>query len=256
MEEAGFPGEFFDARVFASAPSGCRAPEMGNTIQNIVQLRQLLAERFPNLRTFASDASGPTPAQASRWPTGWKQIDELLHGGLPKGGITELVVQNTGSGSALIAVSLLRRVHEANQWLALIDGRDSFDPAGLDNALLSRLLWVRCRDAAQAMKAADLLLRDGNLPVALLDLRVNPRAQLRRIPATTWYRLQRILEQALTALLVLTPWGMVSSAHARLCLQSQFTLGSLTQNTDELVANLKIELLRPLVEVEAMKESA
>jgi hypothetical protein len=229
---------------------------MGNTIQNIVQLRQLLAERFPNLRTFASDASGPTPAQASRWPTGWKQIDELLHGGLPKGGITELVVQNTGSGSALIAVSLLRRVHEANQWLALIDGRDSFDPAGLDNALLSRLLWVRCRDAAQAMKAADLLLRDGNLPVALLDLRVNPRAQLRRIPATTWYRLQRILEQALTALLVLTPWGMVSSAHARLCLQSQFTLGSLTQNTDELVANLKIELLRPLVEVEAMKESA
>jgi hypothetical protein len=106
------------------------------------------------------------------------------------------------------------------------------------------------------MKAADLLLRDGNLPVALLDLRVNPRAQLRRIPATTWYRLQRILEQALTALLVLTPWGMVSSAHARLCLQSQFTLGSLTQNTDELVANLKIELLRPLVEVEAMKESA
>src|SRR5262245_7763089 len=229
---------------------------MGNTIQNIVQLRQLLAERFPNLRTLAPDATRPTHAEASRWPTGLEQMDELLHGGLPKGGITELIAQNSGSGSALIAVSLLRRVYETNQWLALIDGRDSFDPTGLDNTLLTRLLWVRCGDAAQAMKAADLLLRDGNMPVAFLDLRVNPRAQLRRIPATTWYRLQRILEQTTTALLVLTPCAMVSSAHARLCLHSQFTLGSLTQNEEDLAASLKIELLRPLVEAEAMKESA
>src|SRR5262245_7974763 len=228
---------------------------MGNTIQNIVQLRQLLAERVPNLRTFAPDGSRSTRAEASQWPNGLAQMDELLHGGLPKGGITELVVQNTGSGSALIAVSLLRRVHETNQWLGLIDGRDSFDPTGLDNALWTRLLWVRCRDAAQAMKAADLLLRDGNLPVALLDLRLNPAAQLRKIPATTWYRLQRILEQTTTALLVLTPWGMVSSAQVRLSLRSQFTLGSLTQNEDKLIASLKIELLRPLVEAEAMKES-
>ena len=229
---------------------------MGNTIQNIVQLRQLLAERFPNLRTLTPDDSRHARDEASCLPTGLAQIDELLHGGLPKGGITELVVQNTGSGSALIVVSLLRRAHETNQWLALIDGRDSFDPAGLDNALLSRLLWVRCRDAAQAMKAADLLLRDGNLPIALLDLRVNPQMQLRRIPATTWYRLQRILEQTATALLVLTPWGVVSSALARLCLRSRFTLGSLTQNAEELVGSLEIELLRPLVEAEAMKESA
>ena len=51
--------------------------------------------------------------------------------------------------------------------------------------VLSRLLWVRCRGAAEAMKAADLILRDGNLPLVLLDLAGNPPAQFWDIPATT-----------------------------------------------------------------------
>ena len=89
-------------------------------------------------------------------------------------------------------LALLRQARRANQWVALVDAQDSFDPSKLGEAVFSRLVWVRCRDAAQALKATDLLLRDGNLPLVLLDLQMNPAAELRKIPATTWHRWQRL----------------------------------------------------------------
>ena len=65
--------------------------------------------------------------------------------------------------------ALLRQSHRARQWMALIDGRDSFDPAGVEAPVLSRLFWVRCQTAEEALKAADLLLRDRNFPLVVLD---------------------------------------------------------------------------------------
>jgi len=209
-------------------------------ITNIVQLRQLLAERFPALRQFSEQPS----LKAASWPTGLAAIDHLLRGGLPKSAISELVSSQLSAGSALIVAALLRQTCHTNQWLGLVDGRDCFDPAPLDNTLLSRLLWVRCRETKQALKAADLLLRDGNLPLLVFDLRLNPAAELRRIPATTWYRLQRIVELASTTLLVLTPRPMVQGAQVRLSLQSRFTLEALMETEEELLSRLKIELVQ------------
>jgi multidrug efflux pump subunit AcrA (membrane-fusion protein) len=65
---------------------------------------------------------------------------------------------------------------------------------------LSRLLWVRCRQASEALQAADILLRDRNFPLVVLDLKLNPSTQLRRIPGTVWHRFGRLLEQQRTAL--------------------------------------------------------
>jgi hypothetical protein len=207
---------------------------------NIAQLRQLLAERLPALRQFSEQSS----SKAVSWPTGLAAIDNLLRGGLPKSAISELVSSRLSAGSALIMVALLRRTYRTNQWLGLIDGRDCFDPAPLDNTLLSRLLWVRCRETKQAFKVADLLLRDGNLPLVVFDLRLNSTAELRRIPATTWYRLQRIVELTSSTLLVITPRPMVSSADVRLSLESHFALDALTQTEAELLPQLKFRLAR------------
>src|SRR2546422_69623 len=149
-------------------------------ITNVVQLRQLLAKRFPGTRIWSEQS----PAKSTAcWPTGLPQIDDVpeLHGGLPKSAITELVSAPPTCGSALLLLALLHRTHETNQWIALVDGADSFDPAPLENEIFSRFLWVRCQGAAQALKAADLLLRDGNLPVVLLDLRMNTPIELRRV---------------------------------------------------------------------------
>ena len=52
------------------------------------------------------------------------------------------------------------------------------------------------RNALDAVKAVDLLLRDGNFPLVVLDLVLNDSAELRKIPQTNWYRLQRLVEAA------------------------------------------------------------
>ena len=148
----------------------------------IIDLRNLLAERFPqpSYRTV-------------RFTTGLPAIDQAIRGGLPKSAITELSSPNVSAGSALLLCALLQSAQRDGYFLALVDGRDSFDPQPLGNARLRNLLWVRCTKAFDAVKAADLLLRDGNFPLVVLDLVLNVPEELRKIPQTTWYRLQRLV---------------------------------------------------------------
>jgi hypothetical protein len=206
---------------------------------NILQLRQLLTEKFPGLRTRLDE---PASAPGAVWPTGLPQLDEPLRGGLPKGAMTEIVAEKRGSGSALLIAGIIRRACRENQFVALVDGRDSLEVTQVGGEL-SRLLWVRCRSANEAMKAADLLLRDGNVPLVVLDLAANPAGELRKIPATTWYRFQRLLEQTATACLVLTPRAMVSPAQARLELRSSFSLDALDREPELLLRELKLEAI-------------
>jgi hypothetical protein len=205
---------------------------------NIIQLRQLLKERFPGLRTNAEEFS---PDTRTFWPTDLPQIDELLQGGFAKGDLTEIVAERCGAGSALLAHSLLRQAAQAGQIVAFVDGADSLEATQLEEAVLSRLLWVRCRSAAEALKATDLLLRDGNVPLVLLDIAINPEKQLRAIPATTWYRLQRLIEETSTVCVVFTPRVMVSPAQDRIFLHGAFSLDCLEHDQDKLLDGLKLE---------------
>lgn len=205
---------------------------------NIIELRQLLAERFPGLRTRADEL--PTAKQAF-WPTGVPQLDTPLHGGLNKGALAEIVSERPGSGGTLLMTALLRRALSENKFTTLIDGQDSLDVTQL-GADLSRLLWVRCRSAAEALKAADLILRDGNLPLVLLDLAANPAVQLRKIPATTWYRFQRLLEQTSAVCVVMAPRPMVAPAQVRITLRSRFSIQALDREPQELLSELKLDV--------------
>lgn len=201
----------------------------------IIDLRNLLAERYPQSFTLLP----------SRWPIGLPEIDEAIGGGLPKSAITELSSPHVSAGSGLLLCALLQNAQHAGHFLALVDGRDSFDPSalgGLGNGRLPNLLWVRCTKALDAVKAADLLLRDGNFPLVVLDLVLNPSAELRKIPQTSWYRLQRLVETAPTAFLVLTRASMISSAQLKLSLDNAWTLADFEQ--DHLSARLKILVQR------------
>ena len=206
---------------------------------NIIQLRQLLKERFPGLRTNPEEFTSDT---RTFWPTGLRQIDNLLQGGFAKGALTEIVSERRGAGSALLASSLLRQAAQAGQIVALVDGADSLEVTELEESVLSRLLWVRCRSAAEALKATDLLLRDGNVPLVQLDIVLNPEKQLRAILATTWYRLQRLIEETSTVCIVFTPRVMVSPAHDRIFLHGRFSLSCLEQDHDELLSKLVLEI--------------
>ena len=176
----------------------------------IVDLRKLLAERFPH----------PSFTTASCLITGLPFLEESIGGGLPRGAITELISPGTSAGSASLIHALVHCAYRDNYFLALIDGGDSFDPCGLNNASLQHLLWVRCSKAFEAVKAADLLLRDGNFPLVIVDLVLNAPDELHKIPQTNWYCLQRLVEMVPTACLVLTRYEMVGSAQVKLVLES------------------------------------
>ena len=197
---------------------------------SIIDLRQLLAERFPQTLARATD----------RLRTGLPAID-LVIGGLPKNAVTELSSPNPSAGSALLIHVLLQSAQRDGFFVALIDGSDSFDPQPSAHALRN-LLWVRCHQAAEAVQAADLLLRDGNFPLVVLDLVLNASDELRKIPQTHWYRLQRLVEAAPTAFLVLTRRNMISSAQLKLSLENAWRLSDLDQ--PGLTARLEIQVER------------
>src|SRR5207302_9262057 len=103
----------------------------------ILQLRQLLAERFPQ----------PAIKPGSCFSTNIPPLDTALDGGLPKGALTELIAPS-GTGSALIISAILQHVARTAQWLALIDGRDCFDPEPFSQGVLDHLLGARCVNAS------------------------------------------------------------------------------------------------------------
>lgn len=152
----------------------------------------------------------------------------------------EIVGKN--SGSATLLRELLYRAAKENQIVALIDGSDSFDVTQIAEDVLSRVLWIRCHQAGDALKAADLVLRDGNLPLVLLDLKSNSEKELRKIPATTWYRFQRLVEETNAVCVVFTPRQMISSAQKRITVRSHFSIADLECDTGELLHQLEMEI--------------
>ncbi|MEI6357673.1 MAG: hypothetical protein WCP53_11320 [Verrucomicrobiota bacterium] len=205
----------------------------------IIDLRQLLAERLPRARMgFATAAPVATLA------TGVPALDALLGGGLPLGETTEIVGEGPGSGTAQVLHALLRQAAEDGRFLALVDGADSFDADAAEPAGLARLLWVRCHDADEALQSTDLLLRDRNFPLVVLDLKLNPPAQLRRISGNVWHRFSRLRELHRTTLLVVTAQPFVSGAAVRLQVASRLGTDALSQPPGEVLGRLRFTLLR------------
>jgi len=210
----------------------------------VIDLRNLLAERFPHAPSSVS----------TRLVSGLSFLDQVIGGGLPKGGITELVSPQISAGSASLISALLRSAQRDQYFVALIDGHDSFDPQPIGNGCLRHLLWVRCGKALEAVKAADLLLRDGNFPLVIVDLVLNAADELRKIPQTSWYRLQRLVEPTSTAFLVLSRQSMVGSAQLKLVLENQWTLATFEE--ENALSRLRVRIQRSHLNQIAMAAEA
>lgn len=197
----------------------------------IVDLRALLAERFP----------APPVVPHDFLATGLSTVDRLTGGGLRKGSITELITPRPSAGSASFVAAMIQAAHRNRYFLALIDGNDSFDPQPLENHVLRHLLWLRCHTTRQAIKSADLLLRDGNFPLVLIDLVLNPANDIRKIPQTSWYRLQRLVESTATAFVVLTRSNTVSSAQLKIVLENAWTLRTFRQEDPTSFLHIRVQ---------------
>ena len=206
----------------------------------IIELRQFLAERLPQARL----GMAPERMVPAALPTGIESIDQGLGGGLPQGAFTELVAPGEGSGSAQFIHSLLRHTASAGRFLTLVDGADSLDIDALEPEALAHLLWVRCRSTAEALQTTDLLLRDRNIALVVLDLKLNPAHELRRIPGTLWYRLSRLMEQHGGTVLVVTSQPLVAGAAARIVSRTRLDHRDLERSPDTLDLRFETEQRR------------
>jgi hypothetical protein len=160
-------------------------------------LRALIEARIPS--AFASHKR----LESRTILTGIPEVDSLT-GGIPIGALTEI----SGVGKTSVLVSLLAHAsHE--HYCALVDARDSFDPATAEaaGADLSHLLWVRCgktrqklRPLEQAFKVTDMLLQSGGFGLIVVDLSDIAEKVVRNVPISSWFRFSRVVENQHTAL--------------------------------------------------------
>ncbi|MFT7302951.1 MAG: hypothetical protein ACI8UZ_001789 [Akkermansiaceae bacterium] len=179
------------------------------SVLQIDQLRRQLREKFP--------AAHRAPIPEEILPQAPLKFSP--------GHLSEIISPHHSAGASLVISELLDEKRDLP--LALIDGRDTFDPASYGNEKCRHLIWLRCSKTEQALQCADLLLSDGNLPLILLDLHLVSERELRQIPTALWHRLKIQARDSGAALIAMTPRPLVPTPHRRLTLSGRFTLDHL-----------------------------
>lgn len=157
-------------------------------------------------------------------PTSIAALDACLHGGLPRGQLSEIVGPRS-SGRTTLLLQMMAAATQRGEIAAMVDTFDRLDvesasAAGIDP---DRLLWIRGeaisengglheRTVDRALKALNLVLQAGGFAYVAIDLADVPRSALTRIPFTTWLRVQRIIEGSDTACVLVAPQPLARSA--------------------------------------------
>lgn len=151
--------------------------------------------------------------------TGVGTLDVRLRGGLPRGQLSEIVGASS-SGRTTLVLQTVAAVTGRGELAALVDPCDRLDvesaaEAGSD---LDRLLWIRGSVGPpdggldRALKALNLVLQAGGFACVVLDLADVSPVVIKRIPFTTWLRVQRIIEGSDTACLLVASQPLARSA--------------------------------------------
>ena len=152
-------------------------------------------------------------------PTDITVLDACVRGGLPRGQLSEIVGPRS-SGRITLVLQTIAAAARRGEIAALVDAFDQLDvasaaDAGID---LNRLLWIRGSAGGpdetinRALKALNLVLQAGGFGCVVLDLADAPPSALRRIPFTTWLRVQRVIEGSDTACVLVAPQPVGRSA--------------------------------------------
>ena len=184
----------------------------------------LRARKLDRTLTSAMPLVAPQPVDGC--PFDVAPLDACLLGGLPYGQLCEIAGPQS-SGRTTLLLTLMAAATARGGIAALVDTTDRFDvasavAAGID---LERLLWVRGYATAhsdrangalsaleRAIKALNLILQAGGFSVVAIDLTDVPAALLKRLPFTTWLRLQRAIEGRDTTCVLLVAEPLARSA--------------------------------------------
>ena len=191
-----------------------------------LEIEHALERKFPAALTPAPRAMHEVAT------TGIWAVDELLHGGLPVGAISELTGA-VSSGRTSLALQFVAQRTAEGRACAWVDVNDAFDPesAAANGVRLKQLLWMRCREEAgktagrwrakrlwtrldQGLRATDLLLQAGGFSCVVLDLGDTAPEQASCIPLATWFRYRQAAERTQCSLVVVGARGYAQSAAA------------------------------------------
>ena len=170
-------------------------------------------------------------------PTGIDGVDRLT-GGIPRRGLTQICApREVSSGQTTLLVSMMAEVTRKEEFCALVDAGDCFDPASAEAAGvdMSRVLWVRCErrrgikplppqpaqkarglgtPLEQAFKAADIVVQNGGFGLIAVDLGNIEERWVRKVPLSTWFRFARVMEKMPAALVFLMSYPAAQSCAA------------------------------------------
>ena len=142
------------------------------------------------------------------------EVLESALGGIPRGALTE-IAGLASSGRTAFLYSLLATASSGEEFCALIDAENAFDPvsAAAAGVRLSQVLWVRCGgNVEHAIKVADLLIQAGGFGLVAIDLGNAPIQAVQRIPLAAWFRLRQAIGNTKTILV-----SLAQHIHARSC---------------------------------------
>ena len=163
-------------------------------------------------------------------PTSIAVLDACLHGGLPRGQLSEIVGPRS-SGRTTLLLQMMAVATRRGEIAVVVDTFDRLDVASAGAAGIDpeRLLWIRGQTICEhgprlgegsleqtvvgrALKALNLVLQAGGFAAVAIDLADVSRSTLTRIPFTTWLRIQRIIEGSDTACVLVAPQPLARSA--------------------------------------------
>ena len=164
-------------------------------------------------------------------------VDACLRNGVPRGQLSELAGPRS-SGRTTLLLQMMAAATRRGELVALVDTFDRLDVASAEAAGvdLGRVLWIRGQSLSaasgdavtaatasnaveavertidRALKALNLVLQAGGFGVVAIDLADVPGTALRRLPFTTWLRVQRAVEGRDTACVLVAPEPLARSA--------------------------------------------
>lgn len=144
------------------------------------------------------------PLGVERCATGLPEVDRLLGGGFPNGGLSELVGP-ASSGRTSLSLALLAHTTERGHFAACVDQADAFDPvsaeaAGVD---LTRVLWARPTGTSESLRSLEQILTAQGFALVLWDLAAPMQSPSRPfVPSSAWPRLRKVAASAQAALVL------------------------------------------------------
>ena len=167
---------------------------------------------------------------AALLPSDIDALDHCLRGGLPRGQLSELaaaspsggVMCSRTAGRTTLLLQMMAAATGRGELVALVDTCDRLDVASAVAAGVDpdRFLWIRGSIVQstldciveRALKALNLVLQAGGFGLVAIDLADIPMPALKRLPFTTWLRVQRVVEGSDTACVLIAPEPLARSA--------------------------------------------